>query len=425
MCQHTHNYDEQPVPVTGDQFPWHLPICDAHCHPTDTMDSIQDIPSMRAAALTIMSTRAQDQDLVADVASNHNKDLKQLFQDNSGECNACVVPSFGWHPWFSHLLYDDSADTPTYQPAGSGSGSGSGPSSGPGPASDHDSNSDSDSDSDAAAKQAHYNAVLQPEPSPEFVASLPTPVAVSAFLKETESRLSANPHALVGEIGVDKAFRLPEPWNPSEHAERDSTLTAGGREGRRLSPHRVRIEHQREILAAQLRLAAKTRRAVSVHGVQAHGVLHDTLAATWKGHEREYISRRKRRLVAKGAEDFSDEEDDDSENPYPPRICLHSFSANVEVLKQYLNPTIPARIFVSLSTAVNLSTDASSAKTDEVLRALPDDSILVESDLHIAGEHMDQALENMYRHVCEVKGWELEEGIKKIAKNYEEFILGR
>lgn len=373
---------------------------------------------MRAAALTIMSTRAQDQDLVADVASNHNKDLKQLFQDNSVECNACVVPSFGWHPWFSHLLYDDSADTPTYQRAGPGSSS-SGPASGSGPG------SNSDSDSDAAAKQAHYNAVLQPEPSPEFVASLPTPVAVSTFLKETESRLSANPYALVGEIGVDKAFRLPEPWNPSEHAERDSTLTAGGREGRRLSPHRVRIEHQREILAAQLRLAAKTRRAVSVHGVQAHGVLHDTLAATWKGHEREYISRRKRRLVAKGAEDFSDEEDDDSEKPYPPRICLHSFSANVEVLKQYLNPTIPARIFVSLSTAVNLSTDASSAKTDEVLRALPDDSILVESDLHIAGEHMDQALENMYRHVCEVKGWELEEGIKKIAKNYEEFILGR
>jgi Tat protein secretion system quality control protein TatD with DNase activity len=366
------------------------------------MDSIQDIPSMRAAALTIMATRAQDQDLVAEVASKHsNKDLKLLLQNNSDERNACVVPSFGWHPWFSHLLYDDSADTPTYRPT-SGSGA------------------------DNAAKQAHYNAVLQPEPSPDFVASLPTPVAVSTFLKETESRLSASPHALVGEIGVDKAFRLPEPWNPSEHADRDSTLTPGGREGRHLSTHRVRIEHQRDILAAQLRLAAQTRRAVSVHGVQAHGVLHDTLAATWKGHEREVITRRKRRLVAKGAEDFSDQEDeDDSEKPYPPRICLHSFSASVEVLKQYLNPTIPARIFVSLSTAVNLSTDAGRTKTDEVLRALPDDSVLVESDLHIAGEHMEKALEDMYRHVCEVKGWELEEGVKKIAKNYEEFILGR
>lgn len=354
---------------------------------------------MHAAALTIMATRAQDQELVADVASKHSNPLKSLLQENSEATGTCAIPSFGWHPWFSHLLYDDSADTPTFQPT-------------------------SGSETDNAAKQAHYNAVLQPAPSPDFVASLPCPIAISSFLNATESRLSANPRALVGEIGLDKAFRLPEPWLPSKNVERDSTLTPGGREGRQLSPYRVRIEHQRDVLAAQLRLAAKTGRAVSVHGVQAHGVLYETLAATWKGHEREVITRRKRRLVASGAEDFSDEDDDGSEKPYPPRICLHSFSASVEVLRQYLNRTIPARIFVSLSTAVNLSTDASRTKTDDILRALPDDSILVESDLHIAGKQMDSALEDMYRHVCEVKGWNLDEGVKKIAKNYEDFILG-
>ncbi|KAF4434162.1 hypothetical protein F53441_13730 [Fusarium austroafricanum] len=366
------------------------------------MASISDITSMRTTALTIMATRAQDQDLVADVASKHpNSDLRSLLQNNTEAQNTRIIPSFGWHPWFSYLLYDDSADTPTYRPA-------------------------SGSETDHAAKQAHYNAVLQPEPTPDFVASLPTPVSVSSFIEATETQLSVYPHALVGEVGLDKAFRLPEPWNPSEHAERDSTLTPGGREGRHLSPYRVRIEHQRDILAAQLRLAAKTRRAISVHGVQAHGVLYETLAATWKGCEREIITRRKRRLVAIGAEDFSgDEDDDESEKPYPPRICLHSFSGSVEVLRQYLNRAIPARIFVSLSTAVNLSTEASRAKTDEVIVALPDDSILVESDLHIAGEHMDSALENMYRHVCRVKGWNLEKGVKKIAKNYEELIFGR
>ncbi|KAF5628291.1 Cut9 interacting scn1 [Fusarium tjaetaba] len=364
------------------------------------MASITEIPSMRASALTIMATRAQDQDLVMDVTSHHcNPDLKSLLRENSEATSICAIPSFGWHPWFSHLLYDDSADTPTFQPT-------------PG------------SETDNAAKQTHYNAVLQPAPSPDFVTSLPPPVAISSFLNATESRLSTNPHALVGEIGLDKAFRLPEPWLPSNHIERDPTLTPGGREGRQLSPYRVKIEHQIDVLAAQLRLAAKAGRAVSVHGVQAHGILHETLAATWKGHEREVITRRKRRLVASGAEDFSDEDDDGSEKPYPPRICLHSFSASVEVLRQYLNRTIPARIFVSLSTAVNLSTDATRNKTDDVLRALPDDSILVESDLHIAGEQMDSALEDMYRHVCEVKGWNLDEGVKKIAKNYEEFIFG-
>ncbi|KAM5348428.1 hypothetical protein ACJ41O_008252 [Fusarium nematophilum] len=421
MCELSRNYDDDAdadadasqVPNGGDRddvapFPWHLPICDAHCHPTDTMASIESIPSMRAAALTIMATRAQDQDLVADAASQlADPKLKLLLaQDGSSveETKTSVIPAFGWHPWFSHLLYDDSAQEPTYRPSRSGSGS----------------------DAEQAAKAAHYGAVLQPEPSSDFVASLPTPTAISSLLKSTQSRLASHPRALVGEIGLDKAFRLPEAWNPSEHAERDPTLTPGGREGRHLSPYRVRIEHQRAVLAAQLRLAADTRRPVSVHGVQAHGVLHDTLAAAWKGHEREVMSRRKRRLVAQGAEDFSSdsEDEDEADKPYPPRICLHSFSGSVEVLRQYLNPAIPARIFVSLSSAVNLSTDAGRTRTDEVIRALPDESLLVESDLHTAGEDMDQALEDMYRHVCEVKGWELGEGVKRIAKNFQDFIFG-
>ncbi|KAH7244685.1 TatD family [Fusarium solani] len=362
-----------------DPFPWHLPICDAHCHPTDTMSSLSDIPAMRASSLTIMATRAQDQQLVADAAAGSTTPGK------------AVVPAFGWHPWFSHLLYDDTSNST------------------PGSSPD---------------KEVHYAAVLQPEPDAAFIASLPDPTPVSSFIKSTRTLLDSHPKALVGEIGLDKAFRLPQPWNPSNQASRDESLTPGGREGRLLSPHRVRMEHQRAILAAQLHLAAETRRAVSVHGVQAHGVLHETFAATWKGHEREVITRRKRRLVAQGAEDFSSDEDEDEDKPYPPRICLHSFSGSVEVLKQYLHPAIPARIFVSLSSAVNLSTEATSARTDEVLRALPDESVLIESDLHIAGEDMDAALEEMYRHVCEVKGWELEEGVRRIAKNYEAFIHG-
>ena len=94
------------------------------------------------------------------------------------------------------------------------------------------------------------------------------------------------------------------------------------------------------------------------------------------------------------------------------------------VARQYLNPAIPAAIFFSFSSCVNLATADGRAKVADVIRAVPDDRILVESDLHAAGDAMDAALEGMYRKVCEVKGWPLRQGVERIARNFEEFIFG-
>jgi Tat protein secretion system quality control protein TatD with DNase activity len=93
-------------------------------------------------------------------------------------------------------------------------------------------------------------------------------------------------------------------------------------------------------------------------------------------------------------------------------------------VRQYLKPSIPAKIFFSFSKSNNLSTEGAREKAEDAVKAVPDNRVLVESDLHTAGDRMDSELEEMYRAICQFKGWGLEEGVAKIANNYREFVFG-
>ncbi|CAG8239867.1 unnamed protein product [Penicillium nalgiovense] len=388
-------------------FPWEIGIYDAHCHPTDTLASIADIPQMKATTLTIMATRGEDQDLVQQTAVSLSAKESQSTSDR-------VVPCFGWHPWFSHQILDDTAQPTAAQ-------------------------------SPAEHKYAHYAAVLTPSPADDqsFIDLLPVPKPLSELISETRNRLQQFPNALVGEVGLDRSFRLPSPWSSTDIENRDDQLTPGAREGRRLSIYRVKPEHQRTVLKAQLQLAGEMDRAVSLHSVQAHGGVFEVLKELWAGHERVVLSRRKRdkQRDAEGAV-FDDDEDDDQDKtpdrsqptkaadlsgksyrPFPPRVCMHSYTGSVEPIRQFLHQSNPSDVYFSFSKLINFSGTAGK-KVGDVIKALPEGRILIESDLHVAGVQMDEVLEDVARQICQLRGWGLRHGVQVLADNWQRFVFG-
>ncbi|PYI00145.1 Metallo-dependent hydrolase [Aspergillus ellipticus CBS 707.79] len=383
-------------------FPWHLGVFDAHCHPTDTMSSIAEIPQMKATTLTVMSTRGEDQELVLETAISLTKDQKPA----QGSAPGPVLPCFGWHPWFSYQIIDDAAGSPATD----------------------------ETSSPMERKKLHYKKVLTPVPDDDFILSLPDPKPISQLLAESRARLTKYPNSLVGEIGLDRGFRLPKTWSPEEKQKRDEQVTPGSREGRLLSPYRVQLEHQKAVLKAQLRLAGELQRPVSVHNVQAHGAIFDLFKGLWSGHERKVLSRRERarRYSVTDAHAESDAEEEQTQKPakpeqtnlpFPPRICMHSYSGPVDLLKQFLNPSNPSDVYFSFSSVINFSSP-SAQKVIDVIKALPDDRILIESDLHTAGQQMDDLLEEVARKICEIRGWELDYGVQKLADNWKRFVFG-
>lgn len=114
--------------------------------------------------------------------------------------------------------------------------------------------------------------------------------------------------------------------------------------------------------------------------------------------------------------------------PFPPRICLHSFSAPLQTLHQYITPPsttrrYPSKVYFSFSTTINAREHKGHlGKVEETIKAVPEDAVLVESDLHTAGRECDEAVESAARFVCGIRGWGLEEGMGKLGRNWERFV---
>jgi len=113
------------------------------------------------------------------------------------------------------------------------------------------------------SKRKHYESILLP-PSPseedlvvfeKVLENQPEPRLFDDILSEVRQNLLDFPEALLGEVGLDRAVRIPYNYDATP---------------RILSPFTIPFEHQLKIFEAQLELAVELKRNVSMHSVKAH-----------------------------------------------------------------------------------------------------------------------------------------------------------
>jgi len=236
----------------------------------------------------------------------------------------------GYHPWFTHWISLDSTLT----------------------------------------KEAHYTKLLLGNPDlkepqdfkddfDRLFPLLPEPTPLESILSDLRRNLEAFPHAMVGEVGIDKQARIAMDYEAYPRV---------------LTPFTIPMEHQLAVLRAQLDLAIELGRNVSLHSVKAPKPTLDLLDGLQEKHGDRWT-----RIS----------------------LDLHSCGFSPETLKSVQKKR--PNIFLSLSTAIN----GRSPNHRALIAASAPNRIFVESDIH----KIDQCAYRTWDMVCtvaEVRGWIVE-----------------
>ncbi|KAJ1537116.1 hypothetical protein HK096_003883 [Nowakowskiella sp. JEL0078] len=183
---------------------------------------------------------------------------------------------------------------------------------------------------------------------------------------EMEKYLVQFPNALVGEIGLDAVAK-----------DRSTGIKF---------PFPLQIE----LFVFQIGLAARYHRPCSIHVVQCHGKIFDFLRAA-------------------------------QPSELPPRLALHSFTGSPDIAKGMvrLPGGVGKRIFFGISSCVS----GRSRKVVERIKGIPDNRILLESDLYDPRD-IDRAMVESLNIVSDAKGWTIQETAERTFRNAEEFLTG-
>lgn len=299
----------------------------------DIVAAINVHSSVTSRFFHLMSTNHWDMDFVLKLAASSNS----------------VVPYMGIHPWYSHLYrLDPKLD-----------------------------------------KKQHYEVCLEPGPSDELLNVLPEPIDLEEHLQKIRKLAQTYdekgvPYG-IGEIGLDKVFRVPSNGYFGNQNEPKGVV---------LTKSKVSMDHQTQVFIRQLELANLLSKQVSVHCVKAHGPLFE--------------------IVSKNFSSIS-------------HVILHSYTGSLDQAKSWIREFARQKrqLRFSFSNYIN----ASAPKEDslrELLKVLDDTQILLESDMPVdrflleVGEQAEEyfgQLCNVGRVICEAKGWEIEEGMARLHHN--------
>nr|ODN95384.1 hypothetical protein L204_03923 [Cryptococcus depauperatus CBS 7855] len=346
-------------------------LTDAHCHPTDLFHSRQVYQDVPLRGIAAMATVPEDQEKVKKLS------VERLQNVPSKESNSVeVVACFGYHPWFTHRY---TLHLPGNLPC----------------------------------KWQHYSSLfLQPSCSTasahllgQLLPFLPDPVPFALLCDGLKrdlkcSRDSGRP-TMLGEVGLDSSARLRWPVSarhlhpdfqqqkqPLPHCTTEDCHADGAgcscesfseqdeQEWKRLTPFKVPMGHQREILRIQMEIAIELGMPMSLHSVACPGPTLEALVEMKEKHGAGFISRINIDLHSAGS--------------WSPAF----FSQAIKQLPNlYASPSI-------------LITGRSSTAPD-LIRAIPVDRMLVESDTHDVRQSARLVwAATVWIAAC--KGWKLE-----------------
>ncbi|SPC67879.1 related to Cut9 interacting protein scn1 [Ustilago sp. UG-2017b] len=322
---------------------------DSHCHPTDdpaaytssNLDELSTrIGNVTVERLVCMSTNARDQTMVAKLASLHPDK---------------VVPCFGWHPWFAHQI---SLRHP------------------------------------APSKAEHYHDLfsvltassMDNDRAKEGLEAvwdqLPDPISIESVCQDIREQFERFPGALLGEVGIDRAFRIPRrAWN-YDPQKPDLPVSEP-----KLTKLKTPQAHQLAVLRAQIDVALQYRRNISLHSVQAAGLTVDLLS-----------SLRNAEPTSFGAI----------------RVSLHSCTLDNNVVKSITKKH--PNVYIGFSSTINRK----QFLAKECLAAADRSRALMESDYHTV-KGIPGYLHQANEYFAQLHGLSLEDAAKQLRSNWETF----